>query len=132
MTTTLLLVVIGIAALWTAAGALTVWLARLEAERQHDLPPVRTKERLAQALHAAGLSEMAEAARAGRYDDFESESATPCLDLVRDLRRAGKPKLAERAADGEWDSTRAEAEEWFEREGRQVLARDLERRRSEL
>lgn len=67
---------------------------------------IATKERLAQILHAEGLFEMEKAARAGLYDDFESDSATPIVDLVRDLRAGGKNNLAARAMNGEWETRR--------------------------
>jgi hypothetical protein len=79
-----------------------------------------TKERLAQALHAAGLFEMEKAARTGRYDDFEGDSATPIVDLVNDLKAAGQHDLAKRAMNGEWDGTKKEAEAWFHREGKDL------------
>ena len=72
-----------------------------------------TKERLAQVLHAEGLFDMERAAREGRFDDYESESATPIIDLVRALEAAGKPDLAKRARNGEWDGTREESESWL-------------------
>lgn len=72
-----------------------------------------TTERLARALEAANAPKaMIVAARAGCYDDFKSESATPCMDLVRDLTQAGLTFLAERATDGEFDATPAESEAW--------------------
>lgn len=83
---------------------------------------VITKERLAQVLHAAGLFDMEKAARAGRYDDFESESATPMMDLVHDLQALGRSDLAARAINGEFDSTKEEAEEWFQREGKNLIS----------
>ena len=82
---------------------------------------IRTKERLAQVLHGAGLLDLEAAARAGRYDDFESESATPIVDLVMELERRGQNKLADRARAGEFDSTKEEAERWFEAEGHKLL-----------
>ena len=77
----------------------------------------RTKERLAQVLHAAGLFQMEGAARAGRYDDYESQSATPIHDLVNDLRAADRHDLVQRAIDGEWDSTVEEARQWQRGDG---------------
>ncbi len=62
-----------------------------------------TKERLAQVLHARGLFDMEKAARAGRYADFESDSATPITDLINALQAAGQPDLARRAMKGEFD-----------------------------
>lgn len=72
-----------------------------------------TTERLALALERANAPKaMITAARAGCYDDFKSESATPCMDLVRDLRQAGLTYLAERAMRGEFDATREESDAW--------------------
>ena len=72
-----------------------------------------TMERLAKALEDANAPKaMIVAARAGCYDDFKSGSATPCMDLVRDLQQAGLTSLAERAMNGEFDSTREESAEW--------------------
>jgi hypothetical protein len=83
-----------------------------------------TTERLARALEAADAPKaMVVAARVGCYDDFKSESATPCMDLVRDLMQAAREtweqplrgnliKLAQRAKLGEFDATREESEAW--------------------
>ena len=84
---------------------------------------LRTKERLAQVLHAAGLFDMEKAARAGRYDDFEGESATPIVDLVNDLKAVGQHELAKLAMCGEFDATKEEAEEWFQREGKNLISK---------
>jgi hypothetical protein len=73
---------------------------------------IPTKERLAQVLHAAGLLDLERRARAAEFDDFESESATPIVDLVTALEDAGHPELATRARNGEWDATKEEAEAW--------------------
>jgi hypothetical protein len=83
---------------------------------------LRTKERLAQVLHAAGLFDMEKAARAGRYDDFEGETATPIVDLVNDLKAVGQHDLAKRAMRGEFDATKEEAEEWYQREGKNLIS----------
>ena len=83
---------------------------------------ISTKERLAQVLHSAGLLDMEKAARAGRYDDFESESATPMIDLVNDLRAFGNHALATRAMNGEFDATKDEAEAWYQREGKNLIS----------
>lgn len=71
-----------------------------------------TKLRLARVLREAGLESMAAAAERGRYDDYQSESATPCVDLVNHLKAAGAHELARRAMDGEWDATREESDAW--------------------
>lgn len=84
---------------------------------------IRTRERLAQVLHAEVLFDLERRARAGEFDDFESDSATPIGDLVAALRAAGKDGLALRAMEGEWDGSPDEAEEWIRSpEGRAVVA----------
>lgn len=77
---------------------------------------IPTKEKLAQVLHAHALFELERRARAGEFDDFESESATPIVDLVTALERAGHPELAERARNGEFDATKEESEAWYRRQ----------------
>lgn len=81
----------------------------------------RTKKKLAAVLMAEGLDDMAQEALNGRYDDFDSEFPTPIVDLVNDLRERGKMDLAARAIQGEWDSTKEESDEWWEREGKDLL-----------
>ncbi len=96
---------------------------------------IRTKEILAQVLHANVLFDLERRARAGEFDDFESPSATPINDLVAALRAVSdaKPddndlrdrtmKLALRAMEGEWDGSPEEAEAWAQTpEGRAAAA----------
>lgn len=81
-----------------------------------------TKERLAKELEANSAPEwMVKNARNGMYDDFESVSATPIGLLVADCRKAGLGPLAQRAMDGEFDSTKEEAEAWYQREGKDLF-----------
>ena len=75
-------------------------------------------------VHRAGLSDLERAARAGQYDDYESESPTPIHDLVADLLRARRKDLAQRAASGEWDGTEAEARRWMTENGRRILGEE--------
>jgi hypothetical protein len=85
-----------------------------------------TTERLATALEAAGAPPgMVDRARAGYYDDFKSELATPCIQLVADLRAAGLDELAARAIDGEFDGTPEESAAWFEAEGKDYLPQSM-------
>lgn len=66
---------------------------------------MNAKEKLAAALIEAGAPEyMVNDARRGRYDDFESSSATPIMDLVRDCRVRGFDDIAKRAMNGEFDA----------------------------
>jgi hypothetical protein len=56
---------------------------------------IPTTERLARALEAALCpSWMIDRARAGYYDDFKSDLALPCMQLVADLMGIGQTKLA--------------------------------------
>jgi hypothetical protein len=86
---------------------------------------IPTKDRLAQDLEAAGAPAfMLRKAKAGEYDDYESASATPIVDLVRDCLGTGKAALraiAEAAKQGKYDATKAEADAWFAREGKDLL-----------
>lgn len=82
-----------------------------------------TTQRLAEAIREADSSqtELIERAQAGYYDDFKSKLATPIAQLIFDLQDAGLPELAQRARDGEFDATQAEAEAWFKAEGDALL-----------
>ena len=83
---------------------------------------VSTKERLAKAMEDAGCpANLIARARGGEFDDFESESATPIIRLVRTLSECGFSALATRAMNGEFDATKEEAEAWYEREGKHLL-----------
>lgn len=87
---------------------------------------IPTTERLARALEAAddsALASMIALARAGHYDDFKSDIATPIVALVNDLQTAGHSELAQRAMNGEFDATPAEGEAWFQSEGLDLLRR---------
>ena len=84
---------------------------------------MRTKEKLTRALMEANApAAMVERARAGYYDDYESPCATPIANLVRELQANGLGDLAKRAVNGEFDASREEAEEWFQREGKDLLS----------
>ena len=82
-----------------------------------------TKERLARALeelrdpHLGGLIAMA---RQGKYDDYESDLALPQHALVERLREFGHDTFIKRIIEGEFDATKAEAQAWWEREGRHL------------
>jgi len=80
-----------------------------------------TKERLARVLRQAGLYLLEVEALGGRFDDYESASATPIMDLVECLRLQGREDLAQRAIAGEWDGTAEEGQAWYEREGRALI-----------
>lgn len=91
-----------------------------------------TRDNLVAALAELGLTDMAERARVGRYDDF-GEAATPIVDLVRDLQLAAKShpardkvlRLADEASRGRFDFTREEAEAWAARQTDPMMVRML-------
>lgn len=75
-----------------------------------------SKQKLAAALEEAGAPRtMIEEARSGRYSDYDSESATPCTDLVRDAKRFGLRDIERRAKKGEFDATQEESDAWARR-----------------
>jgi hypothetical protein len=73
---------------------------------------VHTKEKLAQALDAAGLTAMAAKAREGHYHDFESPLAFPSMQLVHDLTNVEAWELRDRAINGDFDASDDEAADW--------------------
>ncbi len=91
------------------------------AKKGRQQQTVPTKIRLAGVLRGQGLLDLVPRALGGEFDDFESQSGTPIIDLVQALRARGREDLAQRAINGEWDGTRAEAEAWYEREGKRLL-----------
>lgn len=73
-----------------------------------------TADRLVAALILARAPRaMVEKAAAGYYDDYRSELAFPISQLVTDARRKGLEDIARRAAAGEFDGTKEEADAWF-------------------
>lgn len=95
----------------------------------HPLGPgaeLPTTERLARAIEAELAKQwktldqkrrtlvtlFAQRAREGWFDDYKSKSPTPIHDLVRVASQIGFDDIAERAKEGEFDGTRAEAEAW--------------------
>jgi len=83
-----------------------------------------TKDRLAKALRGAGAPDLATRAEAGEFSDFQSQHAMPKVRLVELLVGRGLRSLAEKVTHGLFDDTKAEAEEWWQREGK-YLARNM-------
>lgn len=98
---------------------------------------MNSKEKLAQALEEAlikykgetvvadnitrGINKMIQKAKDGYYSDYDSPIATPCIQLVMDLRSLGIEDIAKRAIEGEFDATQEESDEWYKREGKQMI-----------
>ena len=91
-----------------------------------------TKLRLAIRLQELS-HELSERAETGEFSDYESEHATPKIVLVGCLRAIAKSttnlkrrslanEIENEVIEGKWDETKDEAEAWFEREGKHLLA----------
>lgn len=83
---------------------------RVQPERLDDEP---TTAFLARVLDAEGApGHMVSLAAEGHYDDYKSPLATPCLQLLADLREEGLDHVAEWHMDGVFDATKAESDAW--------------------
>lgn len=58
-------------------------------------------------------------------DDYKSPLATPCIQLLADLRAEGLNQLAEWHMDGVFDATRAESDAWAKSPEGQAVFREL-------
>lgn len=83
---------------------------------------MRTRDKLAAALrevaakaspeNAAKYEAFAKRAETGEFDDFADTYACPITQLHGELTAAGFTKFAARVADGEFDATKEESDEW--------------------
>lgn len=74
-----------------------------------------TKDKLADALRAADLPEMADRAAQGYYHDFLSPLETPCIQLDRELSKVATPAalgVRSRHRNGEFDASLEESDAW--------------------
>lgn len=93
---------------------------------------MHTKDQLADALAAIGLTEMAAKAREGYYHDFLSPLDRPELTLVHELRLIGTPgamALRQRAINGDFDARLEESEAWAKSADGQEASRQLMKNR---
>lgn len=73
----------------------------------------RSTEKLVAALREARApAALVARAEAGEFHDFDSQSATPIIDLVNICRTYGLHSIVSRAISGEFDATREESEAW--------------------
>lgn len=95
---------------------------------------MHTKDQLAEALRAIGLTEMAERAATGYYHDFLSPLDLPEMALVTALGASATqhPDKAEaiealrrRVINGEFDASQEESEEWASSADGQAAFRSL-------
>lgn len=86
-------------------------------------------ERQAEAIRAVATEarhhKLAERAEAGEFTDYADTHACPLTELYRFCRQYGLHQLAERVADGEFDATKDESDEWAKSSSGQELAREL-------
>ncbi len=96
---------------------------------------MRTREKLAAelrkiaALAAPGNAEKYEAfakrAETGEFDDYADTYACPITQLYSELMTAGFNKFAARVANGEFDATKEESDEWARSPSGQDAAKRL-------
>lgn len=86
-------------------------------------------ERQATAIRAVATEKrhhkLADRADAGEFTDYADTHACPITELYRLCRQYGLSELAARVADGEFDATRDESDEWMKSQSGQEIARDL-------
>lgn len=95
----------------------------------------RTRDRLAAALrevaavasseNAAKYEAFAKRAETGEFDDYADTYACPITQLYTELVHAGFTKFAARVANGEFDATKEEADEWARSPSGQDAAKAL-------
>lgn len=94
---------------------------------------MRTRDRLAAELrkvsaspeNAAKYEALAKRAETGEFDDYADTYACPITQLYTELMAADLTKFAARVANGEFDATKEESDEWARSPSGQEAARQL-------
>jgi hypothetical protein len=96
---------------------------------------MRTRERLAVELrkigaitgpdNAAKYEAFAKRAETGEFDDYADTYVCPITQLYAELTAAGLTKFAARVANGEFDATKEESDEWARSPSGQEAAKQL-------
>jgi len=95
---------------------------------------MRTRDKLAAELrkvaaqssqHADEYEAFAKRAETGEFDDYADTYVCPITQLWTELKAAGFTKFAARVANGEFDATKAESDEWARSPSGQAAAREL-------
>lgn len=96
---------------------------------------MRTRDKLAAELrkiaaiaspdNAAKYEAFAERAETGEFDDFGDTYACPITQLHAELTAVGFTKFAARVANGEFDATKEESDEWARSPSGQDAAKQL-------
>lgn len=80
---------------------------------------------LASAENAAKYEAFAKRAETGEFDDYADTYVCPVIQLYAELTRAGFAKFAARVANGEFDATIEESDEWARSPAGQDAAKRL-------
>ena len=96
---------------------------------------MRTRDKLAAELrkvaaicsprHATEYEAFAKRAETGEFDDYADTYVCPITQLHNELRAAGFDKFAARVANGEFDATKEESDEWVRSPSGQEAAKML-------
>lgn len=96
---------------------------------------MRTRDKLAAELrkvaakaspeNAAKYEAFAKRAETGEFDDYADTYVCPITQLYSELTTAGFTKFAARVADGEFDATKEESDEWARSPAGQEVAKRL-------
>jgi len=92
---------------------------------------MRTRDKLAAELrkiggnHADKYEAFAKRAETGEFDDFADTYDCPITQLHNELLAAGLNKFAARVANGEFDATKEESDEWMRSPSGQEIAKSL-------
>ncbi len=96
---------------------------------------MRTRDKLAAELrkvaaiatpdYAAKYEAFAKRAETGEFDDYGEMYACPITQLYGELTEAGFKKFAGRVANGEFDATKEESDEWARSASGQAAAKEL-------
>jgi hypothetical protein len=68
---------------------------------------------------------LADRAEAGEFTDYADTHACPITEAHRLCRQVGLHTIADRLANGDFDATKAESDEWMRSASGQEIARDL-------
>ena len=93
----------------------------------------RTRDRLAAELrkidaspqNAAKYEAFAKRAETGEFDDYADTYVCPITQLYTELVAAGLIKFAQRVANGEFDASKEESDEWARSPQGQAAAKEL-------
>jgi hypothetical protein len=96
---------------------------------------MRTRDKLAAELRKVGVESVnwkrdqyeafAKRAETGEFDDYADTYACPITQLHSELTAAGLTKFATRVANGEFDATKEESDEWARSPSGQDAAKHL-------